>query len=339
VNSIDNDVARLQPAVATTRSAARRRSELWWTGLGAGALWLAAAAMTEFWPDADDWARTGQFAVFLAGIGGLIIAAVIAEQIIHRPSPWLRRRGPWLVALAVFLGLWEVVQGKLELLPRPFFGVPQNLLDVYLSDYPRLGDSLIHSLGLLATGYTSGVAIGFVVGVGLGWSRNFGYWVHPLLRLIGPLPAVALIPIAFIVLPSSWAASNFLIAFAAGVPVTVLTWSGVAAVNVRFYDVALTLGATPRFLVLRVAIPAALPSVFVGLFMGLCASFSVLVVAEMLGVKAGLGWYLQWAQGWAAYDNMYAALLLMALMCSTLITILFKIRDRLLGWQQGTVKW
>ena len=43
-----------------------------------------------------------------------------------------------------------------------------------------------------------------------------------------------LIPIAFIVLPSSWAASNFLIAFAAGVPVTVLTWSGVAAVNVRF---------------------------------------------------------------------------------------------------------
>lgn len=65
----------------------------------------------------------------------------------------------------------------------------------------------------------------------------------------------------------------------------------------------------------------------------------MLVVAEMLGVKAGLGWYLQWAQGWAAYDNMYAALLLMALMCSTLITILFKIRDRLLGWQQGTVKW
>jgi NitT/TauT family transport system ATP-binding protein len=47
--------------------------------------------------------------------------------------------------------------------------------------------------------------------------------------------------------------------------------------------------------------------------MGLGASFSVLVVAEMMGVKAGLGWYLQWAQGWAAYANMYAALLVMAL--------------------------
>ena len=50
--------------------------------------------------------------------------------------------------------------------------------------------------------------------------------------------------------------------------------------------------------------------------MGLGSSFAVLVVAEMLGVKSGLGWYLQWAQGWAAYANMYGALLVMALMCS-----------------------
>ncbi len=65
--------------------------------------------------------------------------------------------------------------------------------------------------------------------------------------------------------------------------------------------------------------------------MGLGNSFAVLVVAEMLGVKAGLGWYLQWAQGWAAYANMYAALLLMAFLCSGLITLLFRLRDRLLS--------
>ena len=82
-----------------------------------------------------------------------------------------------------------------------------------------------------------------------------------------------------------------------------------------------------------------MPHVFVGLFMGLGSSFAVLVVAEMLGVKAGLGWYLQWAQGWAAYGNMYAALVVMSLICSGLITILFRVRDRLLGWQKGMVKW
>ena len=138
---------------------------------------------------------------------------------------------------------------------------------------------------------------------------------------------------------SSFSASIFLIALATGFPVTVLTWSGVAGVNSAYYDIARTLGAGQRFLVLKVAIPAAMPHVFVGLFMGLGTSFAVLVVAEMLGVKAGLGWYLQWAQGWAAYANMYAALLIMALLSSGLITVLFRLRDRLLSWQKGLVRW
>ena len=68
-----------------------------------------------------------------------------------------------------------------------------------------------------------------------------------------------------------------------GFPVTILTWSGIASVNKDYYDIARTLGGNQRFLVLKVAIPAALPHVFVGLFMGLGTSFAVLVVAEMLG--------------------------------------------------------
>ena len=181
--------------------------------------------------------------------------------------------------------------------------------------------------------------VGFAFGVAIGWSRAVGYWAHPVLRLIGPLPATAWLPIAFFAFPSSHSASTFLIALATGFPVTVLTWSGVAGVNKAYYDVARTMGASQRFLVMKVAIPAAMPSVFVGLFMGLGASFSVLVVAEMMGVKSGLGWYLQWAQGWAAYGNMYAALLVMALMCTGLITLLFRLRDRLLAWQKGLVQW
>jgi NitT/TauT family transport system permease protein len=173
----------------------------------------------------------------------------------------------------------------------------------------------------------------------MGWSRAVGYWMHPLIRFVGPLPATAWLPLAFFVFPSSWSAGVFLIALATGFPVTVLTWSGVASVNAAYYDVARTLGARPGFLILKVAIPAAMPSVFVGLFMGLGGSFAVLVVAEMMGVKSGLGWYLSWAQGWAAYSNMYAALIVMALMCSGLITLLFRMRDRLLSWQKGLLRW
>jgi NitT/TauT family transport system permease protein len=241
--------------------------------------------------------------------------------------------------LPILLGAWELLTAKLGLLPVPFFAPPQALLDVYVEDWPRLADSLWHSALLLGSGVALGAATGFIAGVAIGWSRSIGYWLHPVLRILGPVPSTALLPLCFFLFPSSWSASVFLIALATWFPVTVLTWSGVASVDKAYYDVARTLGAKQSFLIFHVAIPAALPHVFVGLFMGLGASFSTLVVAEMMGVKSGIGWYLQWAQGWAAYANMYAALLIMALACSGLISALFLIRDRLLAWQQGAMKW
>jgi NitT/TauT family transport system permease protein len=104
-------------------------------------------------------------------------------------------------------------------------------------------------------------------------------------------------------------------------------------------DVARTLGAKPGFLIYRVAIPAAMPSIFIGLFMGLGTSFLTLINAETVGVKSGLGWYVAWAQGWAEYGKVYGALVIMAAFFSTIMTLLFKLRDRVLVWQKGVIKW
>ena len=251
----------------------------------------------------------------------------------------LRRSTPWLLALGLFFSVWQATTAKLGVLPQPFFPPPHAILEVFIDDWAKLAQSVVASVKLELLGFLVSAGAGFVTGVLLGWSRAFGYWVHPIMRLIGPLPAIAWLPIAFYAFPSSWSASIFLIGLTTGFPVTVLTWSGVASVNASYYDVARTLGASRLFLVFKVAIPAALPHVFIGLFMGLGASFAVLVTAEMMGVKAGLGFYLQWAQGWAAYANMYAALLVMSLMCTGFVTLLFKIRDRLLSYKKADVQW
>jgi NitT/TauT family transport system permease protein len=312
----------------------------WIGGSAAAVAWLGVALLTAFWPDVpdSDWEYTGHLAIVFAAVGTGLAFVTFAGL---RFAAWQRaqRAAPWLLALAALLGVWQAVTAKLGLLPMPFFPPPQAILAVLIDDWPRLGDGVLASLKLLARGYLIGAAAGFAVGVAIGWSRAVGYWIHPILRFVGPLPATAWLPLAFFVFPSSLSASTFLIALATGFPVAVLTWSGVAGVNSAYYDVARTLGASRWFLVIKVAIPAAMPHVFVGLFMGLGNSFAVLVVAEMLGVKSGLGWYLQWAQGWAAYANMYAALLIMALVCSGLITLLFRLRDRLLSWQKGLVRW
>jgi NitT/TauT family transport system permease protein len=312
--------------VAVAKNASGALASLAWVGFGLSCL---------LWPDLGDWSRTHEVAVaaFVIG-GGILVAALLG-----RFAAGLQSRAPWLLALGLFLTVWEVATAKFAWLPLPFFPPPQAIIEVYTDDLPKLLISALASVKLQLGGYVIGAAVGFLTGVSIGWSRSVGYWVHPVLRFIGPLPATAWLPFAFFTFPSSWSASTFLIALATGFPVTVLTWSGVASVSNAYYDVARTLGAKPSFLVLKVAIPAALPHVFVGLFMGLGSSFAVLVVAEMIGVKAGLGWYLQWAQGWAAYSNMYAALIVMSLLCSGAITLLFKTRDRLLVWQKGVVKW
>jgi NitT/TauT family transport system permease protein len=211
------------------------------------------------------------------------------------------------------------------------------LLHVYLVDTKRLILCLLFSLRLWAYGFSLGVATGFLAGVALGWSRRFAYWGMPLLKLIGPVPATAWIPCLFFLLPTTFAASIALVAIASGIPVAILTASGVGSVNRAYYEVARTMGARDRFLIWKVAVPAAMPHVFVGLFMALYYAFAVLVVAEMLGAKYGLGWYLAFETGYSAYANVYATLLIMALLCSGIVKLLFISRDRLLAWQQGIV--
>ena len=73
--------------------------------------------------------------------------------------------------------------------------------------------------------------------------------------------------------------------------------------------------------------------------MGLGVAFVTLVVGELLGVKAGLGWYISWAQGWAEYNKVYAALIVMGLLFSGIITLLFRVKDKVLVWQRGLIQW
>ncbi len=336
----------VSPSAVSTTAAGAAAPAQWPVGYVAALAWAGFGLLTWRWPNRvagfSDWAYTAELGVAaLAVAAALALSAAIGARVWAGRRGWtaLRGAGSWLVALPLVLAGWEFLTAKTGTLPTPFFAPPQALIEVYLDDWRRLGDSALNTLKLLGFGVAHGAVVGFLIGVSIGWSRRIGYWVHPVLRVLGPLPSTALLPLTFYFFPSSYSAAVFLIALATAFPVAVLTWSGVASVDKRYYDVARTMGASGWFLVLRVAIPAALPQVFVGLFMGLGASFSVLVTAEMMGVKSGLGWYLTWAQGWASYVNMYAALIVMALLFSGVITLLFALRDRALSWQKGTVKW
>jgi NitT/TauT family transport system permease protein len=307
-------------------------------GSAAALVWSAAALLTWRLPDVRPLYTTGQIAALTAAVGMFIGAWAIVADIRRAAALRLASVAPWLLVLGVANLVWQLVTAKYQLLPMPFFPPAQTILDTYENDGALLLLSAAYSLRLLAVGFSLGLIVGFVTGIAMGWWPRANYWLHPIVRTIGPIPATAWLPLAFVVLPTSFTASIFILALATWFPVTFLTWSGVRAVNRSYYDVARTLGASEWFLIWQVAVPAALPSVFVGIFMGLGTSFVTLLAAEMLGVKAGLGWYITGAQGWAAYPKVYAALAIMALLFSGLISILFRVRNRVLSWERGSIR-
>ncbi|MEO5718752.1 MAG: ABC transporter permease subunit [Chthoniobacterales bacterium] len=252
---------------------------------------------------------------------------------------WMRRMCPILGVTVFALAVWQLVTSCLGLLPLPYFPGPEGVLAALVGDRALLFDSTWHSLILLLGGYAIGTVLALITGVTIGWFPHARYWGMPLLKVIGPIPATAWIPLAMVVAPSAIFSAVGLVALAVWFPVTMLTASGIANTRASYLDVARTLGAGRAYLIFRVAIPAALPNIFIGLFMGLGTSFLTLVVAETVGVKSGLGWYLAWAQGWAEYGKVYGALVIMAAFFSTIMTLLFKVRDHVLVWQKGVIKW
>jgi sulfonate transport system permease protein len=272
-----------------------------------------------------------------------VIAVGILLALLRRFSPrlrrWMANMWPIFTAAILLLCVWDVVTLGFRLLPLPYFPGPSAVLRSLINDRVMLLDSTWHSLVLLLSGYVLGVIAGLISGICIGWSTPVRYWGMPILKVVGPIPATAWIPLAMVLSPSAVMSSAALIALAVWFPVTMLTASGISNTRASYLDVARTLGAGRTYLIFRVAIPAALPNIFIGLFMGLGASFLTLVVAESVGVKSGLGWYVSWAQGWAEYGKVFAALIIMAAFFSTVMTLLFKLRDHVLVWQRGIIKW
>ncbi len=205
----------------------------------------------------------------------LLLEALLAASLIAAAAqgawwylrPWGRHYSPLLAGAIVTLGLWDMVTVKFDWLPLPYFPGPDMVLAGMLDDRSILFDSTYRSLKLLLSGYMLGVVAGLVSGVLMGWFRCVRYWGMPVMKVVGPIPATAFVPLAMVLFADSFLAGTALIAMAVWFPVTMLTTSGIANVPVSYFDVARTLGAGRGFLIFRVAVPASLPNVFIGLFM------------------------------------------------------------------------
>ncbi len=250
----------------------------------------------------------------------------------------LRYKAPHVSALFVFLALYDYLTLKTGILTQPFVPCMNSIINAFLVDYKLLADCTLNTLKLLFLGYFIGVGLGLICGIACGYSKKARYWLDPLIKFLGPIPTSTWIPIIMVVASSLFSGAVFIIALGSWFAVTVASLTGISNVGKEYFEAARTLGATDRQLVFRVAIPHAMPSILQGCTQAMSSSCVAIMIAEMLGVKSGLGWYMTWQTGWASYDKSFAALFVICLIFTLVTNGLERIKRYLLRWQNGAEK-
>ncbi|MDR1873886.1 MAG: ABC transporter permease subunit [Synergistaceae bacterium] len=303
------------------------------------ALPLAAGALVlvqyYFVPNHGGNVITEQYAIFIAFFMALLFVALFASLFSNAVFRRLRFKAPfYTLVFCIFLG-WDYLTLKTGILILPFFPWPDRILNAMTGDADMLLDCVKNSLILLFSGYFLGSGAGLLTGIACGVNKKFDYWISPVMKILGPIPSVTWLPIIVVLASSLFSGSVFLIALGVWYPVTLSTLTGISNIRKIYFEVAQTLGAGGRQLIFRVAVPSALPNIFQGLTQGMSVACTTLLVAEMMGVKSGLGWYITWQKSWAEFAKMYSAIILICLTFMVVNQTLSLLRKRILRWREG----
>lgn len=270
----------------------------------------------------------------------ILIYALLGIQAYFDPykRPRYVKQGAFRFALGIVLSLYDLLGTKLQITPQPFFPGPAQILESFLIEGPYIGTNVLYSLRLFGAGFLLGILLGVGTGIIIGWFPKAHYWIYPVLKITGVIPAVAWMPFALTLFPTPFAAAVFLIVISSWFTVASQTSFGIQTTPKSQFEAARTLGGSTKYLVLHVAIPHAMPQIFNGITTACASSFTCLVIAEMMGQPGGLGYYINVAKVWAAYYKIFAAILIMAVLFSLILAILGAIRGYVLRWQRGQFK-
>lgn len=188
------------------------------------------------------------------------------------------------------------------------------------------------SLYLMLTGYTIGVVGAIGLGLLMANVRLARVAFEPMVELLRPIPVPAIVPPLILLLGVDDALKIFIVTFSAFFPVLVNTIGGVRAVDPVAINVARTLRVGRLRTIARVVVPASLPYILAGMRISLALALIVTVVAEMIAGSAGIGYYLMTMQYAMRADDMYAAIVLLAVTGYALNRGFLAIEHRLLHW-------
>ena len=195
-------------------------------------------------------------------------------------------------------------------------------------------DHAAASIWRVFAGFAWGVALGTLAGLLIGLSRIMERVLDPTIQVLRNIPVTAWVPLSLVFFGIGNAPAVFLIGLGAFFPAAVNTTHGVRQINATLIKAARMMGANERELLVRVILPAALPSTMTGVRLSMGIAWVLVVVAEILAVRSGLGYLLNDAYLFYRNDVVIAAMLSIGLLGFISDRLVILVRDYLLEWNQ-----
>jgi ABC-type nitrate/sulfonate/bicarbonate transport system permease component len=268
-----------------------------------------------------------------------VTTAVEIETEVESTAPrWLTRRNVER-CLSVFspvflIALWELaaLAGQID---TRFFPAPSAIF-AETREMIATGELWVHvsiSLQRIVIGFALGAVPGVAIGLAMGLFSPVRAVIQPLVDATFPIPKIAILPLFIMIFGLGEESKYAIIATAVIYLVLINTVAGVRNIDKIYLDVGKNYGAGKWMMFLDVALPGALPLIVAGLKLGMGVALLVIVSAEFVGARSGIG-YLIWTS-WQVFqvEKMYVGLLVSALLgfgCAILLNYLERV---LIPWK------
>ena len=235
---------------------------------------------------------------------------------------------PPLVLLAVLLVVWRTVVLETD---SPIFPTPEQVVtgSFELVEDGTLWEHIGASLMRVGTGFFLAVAVAMPLGLWMGRVGAAFRTLNPVFQMLRPISPIAWIPLAILWFGVGNASPIFLIFIASVFPMIVQTASGVHTIEQRYLRAAENFGVSRRKLFVKIVIPAVLPQMIVGMRISLGVAWLVVVAAEMIALRSGLGYMIMDARNAGnRYDLVVAGMIIIG-MIGLMLDLLMRLLEGL----------
>ena len=240
-------------------------------------------------------------------------------------------RSGLILALAL---LWELAP-RLELTDPTFLPPLSEVLAAgwALAENGQLWQHTSVSLARSLSGLLIAIVFAIPLGLAIGWYQRLGSALNPLIELLRNTAPLALLPVFLLLLGIGEVSKVAIVVYACVWPLLLNTINGVRQVDPLLVKSARTMGVTSTQLFLKVILPASVPTIFVGIRLAAASAMLVLIAAEMVGAKAGLGYLIIYAQFSFLIADMYFGIIAITFIGIVLNFALEKLERHFTAWK------